>query len=219
MLSPAKALAETLAKNRPVLIRDVLQNPLEFTPFWFANRRYTFYNQILLSAQMKRRRIPLGPVNGFNTWKTMGNPVAAGQQALYVIAPRDEETTTERMRFQLTPVFALAQTGNPQTVIPYTPLSGVDASKFGYSGPLQTIDDWFSFVYSLIPHQQRANFEYEATLITLLVLISFAGPLVEQSTNLQPFLQGVKKYLDQGLLPKESKVLQEVQRILNSLFG
>lgn len=216
MLSPAKSLADELSKNRTNLIKEILLSPGQFASFWVVNRKYSLYNLALLHSQMKRRRIELGPVNSFEVWRTLGNPVAAKQQALYVMAPKNigststsEEESTPVVRFRSSPVFALAQTQNPSMLFAPQPLPA------GYSGSLRTIEDWFIFVYSLVPISSRLNPEYERTLTTLLVLIPFAGDLV---VPLQHYINGVIEYLDQGLLPKEAQVMKEAQRILRELF-
>ena len=232
MLSSAKILAEELSKDRVNLIKQILSSPGQFSSFWSVNRKYSLYNLALLQSQMIKRHISLGPVNSFEAWKSLGNPVGAKQQALYLRAPKDirststsEEESTPIIRFRMTPVFALAQTREPNMLFNPTPLPAVDlsrfvsdSSRFGYSGSVQTIEDWFIFIHSLVSSgdSSSTNHQYERILITLLVLIPFAGDLVKP---LQQYIDEVLKYLNMGLLPSNAQVMKEAQRILRELFG
>lgn len=198
MLSPAKALADELSKNRSVLISEILTQP-DFSEFWVQTRKYSLHNSALLYSQMKRRRIPLSPVNSFQAWKDSGISVAPGQQAIYVMAPKEID---DEIYFNLTPVFALSQTKNP--VLPTAELPVVDS-----------IEQKFSYVYSLIPQEEDLN-PTERIITALLVIAAFDGPDLLRSVTLRPYLETALNALPG--LRREAKVFQVAQKILRQLF-
>ena len=218
MLSPAKALADELSKNRTLLINEVLTAP-DFSTFWHLSRKYSLHNQALLYAQLKRRSIPIGQVNSFNAWKDLGNPVAPKQQAVYVMAPKEKEepstkdpgSVVSKIYFNLTPVFALAQTQTPEMLFTVPALPSIDLSRYNRTGTLNSVEDWFSFVHSLV----SSTDPMEGIITSLLVVSAFAGPHLQQSVTLRPYLEAALKHP----LQKEAKVFQEAQQILRSLFG
>ncbi len=150
-------------------------------------------------------------------WKDLGVSVAPKQQAIYVMAPREieDKPLVSKLYFNLTPVFAQAQTLQPEMLFSIQALPSVDLTRFGRTGSLNSIEDWFSFVYSLTSPDDDSM---EKIIVSLLVLAAFAGPHLQQSVVLRPYLTESLDYLDKGNLRKEAKIFQEAQRILRTLF-
>ena len=96
-------------KDKMQTVVDLLTYPEAFSRFYYMNSRYSIYNVAALFHHLTVKNIPLGPVHTFKQWQSLGNPVARGQQGVYIFAPKDNN------RYKKLYVFSISQTVNPIT--------------------------------------------------------------------------------------------------------
>jgi antirestriction protein ArdC len=111
------------------LLATALDTPGAVNQAFTAFHNYSFGNVLLAWSQLRRRKLPLGPIATYNKWASLGRQVRKGEESLILCQPSsfkkiDEETGEER-RIAFFKYkrgwFTLAQTDGPEIPMPELP--------------------------------------------------------------------------------------------------